>query len=644
MSLWNELTGFLSDLLFGEVDNSPRTRSSSTNHPVRKNTRSETPWSPLPPLERVHCRVEYVDRTFVKVSTPQGHRGVILGRHLATRYVEDAHALFAEGQTIEAIVVGPSTKKAGEYLFSAAAIDEFHAREVLRELHDGDEVQVEVEQVEAKRVWVRWKGARGLIQLHDLTRKPVDSCSEVTRVGEVLRVRVKGAPSFPPIDFDALNKCRCLFRASARVLERIPTVRWTGQAQRFALEIAARVEPTFDVVAQYCLRRIAEGASLSDLSQDTGMPEAALQAIRSFLRQKQFLDSDGAVTERGQSLAAALSKIERLEERPIQGWFVSAAPADQRMLGNEEIRRVQLPPGFPLPPRASRMEKQLRQQVGTELVELPWDTLADTMMAEAVERLSADPWLRPYVRLIDEKAAVELEVPEDWVLALLWQHLQSAQRQPPAQPSDTRSAEILHLVELLAKVRGEGHVKEVRLLWEPCTRTLWREPESTSSHLVELPELGLPEIPTVTTLARQHDGTPGAISEVSAKRWLRLMRHGKRRPTPRVAVHAEDRGPGGQTRAEERVVQSGLAGGPSAGDPGSGGRGLEGGGGGRRVVRRQQAPRGAPEDGPVPGPAAPVGTRSTGQRHPGGTQGGRGATGRGTGRQSNPSRRPSSRR
>lgn len=477
--------------------------------------------------------VSYVGPKFYKVQLASGRVGHVGGYHIP-RERADVPSHYQCGDQLQVVVLGPSNRKPGEYICSETLVEEMARRADLSTLTIGDEVEVRVSRSFVDRSEVSYGRATGLIAHDRFSSDP--KWKGVLIGGQIVKIRIDWIDvpelqvSSPP------PKLRSCFGASlcSEPAQPLQHVRWDVGAVECRMQVDVRVPRQVDVICQWCLARLADGADRTTLIAETGLPSDSVHAIIHQLAELGLVTPKfWTPTPRGKSLLSALAKAEDAKRHPVHFLFASAMPPGARFLpaATERIERV---PGSVPPLQDATQERQLGVDTSSALRSLR-TALPDACPETVLEALS-DRWLRVSLQVRRHAIPVTLPVSQSFLTEALYRHFATAEREPPERiPHQRVHARVVLLLRLRVTLDVRPDIAEADMAlpkWqneevflELASNTLWCSDPARSIRMHRITG----EIPPVLPLdfARRLAST-GRLVEVQPVDWNKAILHGTR--------------------------------------------------------------------------------------------------------------------
>ncbi len=518
--------GFFDRLLSFLTDNLP-SAAPTTEEPVPDRVNNLE----IPGLVIGH--ISYVGSKFYKVQLGDGRVGHVGGYHIPQERV-DVSSHYQCGDQLHVVVLGPSSRKPGEYICSETLVEEMIQRADLSTLAVGDEVEVRVSRSAGGRTDVSYGRAKGFIAHDRFVGGPARKRALI--MGQIVKVRVDwiNVPELhvllPP------PKLRSCFGASlcSEAAQPLPHVLWDVGAVACSLQVDVRVPREVDVICQWCLARLADGADFAILLAETGLPSDSVHAITHLLTQHGLVTPKLlTLTPRGKSLLSAIMQAEEAKRHPIHFLFASAMPPDARFLlaATEPAERV---PGSVPPLQDTTQERQLGVDTSSTLRNLR-TALPDACPETVLEALS-DQWLRVSLQVRRYAIPVTLPVPQPFLTEALYRQFATAEREPPERvPHQRVHARVVMLVRLQVTLDTRQDIAEASMalptwqdeevFFEPASGTLWRTDPARRTRMQRITGDILPVLPL--DFARRLALT-GRLVEVQPLDWHKVILHGTR--------------------------------------------------------------------------------------------------------------------
>lgn len=551
--------------------------------------------------------VSYVGPKFYKIQLADGRIGHVGGHHVP-RERTDVSSHYQCGDRVKVVVLGPSNHKRGEHICSETLVEEMIRRADLSRLSVGDEVEVQVRRLTPDRTYVTHGRAEGFIPRERVAGGPPGKRALIA--GQVTKVRVDWIEmpelrdSLPP------SKLHSSFGASLRPepVQPVQRVLWDVGAVACRMKVDVRLPREVDVICQWCLARMADGADCATLTTQTGLPPGSVQAIADLLTEHGLVQPGcWAPTQRGRSLLAALAKAAEAKEHPVRFLFASAMPPDMCFLPatTESAERSS---GAPPAVKDTAQEQRLRADASGALRSLR-AALPDVCPESMLEALQ-DRWLRVSLRVERHAAPVTLPVPLSFLTEALHRYFASAEQEPPQRvPQQRMHARVLLLVRLRVTLVTRKHAvgaDEASPEWldeevflERASGTLWRSDPAKGARMQPVPGGNLPVLPL--DFARRLAFT-GTLVEVQPLDWRKAIFHGTRStsiPVENGRDHGEGRRRDSFEGSRPRGPDGSAGGGVGRARRGSGGAGLQ-----RHEGADHRSARGDRSPGATTGPGA----------------------------------------
>ena len=477
----------------------------------------------------VTCSVSYVGARFYKVRLSDGRIGHVGGHHVPGERT-DVSLHYQCGDCVEVVVLGPSQRKPGEYICSETLVEEMMRRADLSMLSVGDEVGVQVRRLADDGIYVTHGRAEGFIPRERAAGGPARK--HALNPGQFTKVRVDWIEmpelreSLPP------RKLRSGFGASLRPepVQPVRRVLWDVGAVACRMNADVRLPREVDVICQWCLARMADGADCATLVAKTGLPSGSVQAIAELLSEHGLVQSGSWIpTPRGRSLLAALAKAADAKEHPVQFLFASAMPSNLAFLpaATEGAKET---PGSPQAVRDTRNEHRLRSHAASALRKLR-AALPDACPEAMLDALQ-DRWMRVSLRVERYGVPLTLQVALSFLTEALHRHFASAEREPPERVAEQGPhARVVLLVRRRATQEACQDVAEDALpdRWdediflEPASGTLWRNDPAKVVRLQDVSGDNLPSLPLDFSWRFVSSGT---LVEVQPLDWKKAIFNG----------------------------------------------------------------------------------------------------------------------
>ena len=243
--------------------------------------------------------VSYAGPRFYKVDLSDGRIGLVGGHHVP-RERADVSSHYQRGDLVQVVVLCPSERNYGEYICSETLVEEMIRRADLSTLSVGDEVEVQVRRLTQDGINVAYGRAEGVIPRERAAGGQARKHALIP--GQVAKVRVDWievpelGDSLPPW------KLRSSFGASLRPepVQPVRCVLWEVGAVVCRMNVSVRLPREVDVICQWCLERMADGADCATLTTETGLPPGSVQAIAELLIEYGLVQSESWIpTPRG---------------------------------------------------------------------------------------------------------------------------------------------------------------------------------------------------------------------------------------------------------------------------------------------------------------------------------------------------------
>ncbi|OYQ36846.1 hypothetical protein CHU95_03500 [Niveispirillum lacus] len=471
--------------------------------------------------------ISYVGPKFYKVQISHGRIGHVGGYHIP-REKADVSSYYQRGDRLQVVVLGPSRSKPGEYTCSETLVEEMIRRVDLSTLSVGDEVEVRVTRPAEDKTDVSYGKAKGFVPHARFTGGPERKYALIA--GQVIKVRVDWIDvpeledSLPP------SKLHSSFAASLCLVPAQPlqTVPWDVGAVACRMHVDVRLPRKVDVICQWCLERLADGADCAALVAETGLPSDSVHAIAHLLAEHGLVKPKSWIpTARGKSLLTALAKAADAKRHPVRFLFASAMPTNARFLpaATEPAERV---PGSVEALQDKVQELRLRADTSSALSGL-YTALPDACPETTREALS-DQWLRVSLQVGHHAIPVTLSVPKAFLTEGLYRHFTTAEREPPERVPHCREyARVVLLVRLKVTLETpkdavpERQDEEIYL--EPASGTLWHSDPERNTRMQCITGDILPVLPL--DFARRL-AFIGRLIEVQPLGWNKAILHGTR--------------------------------------------------------------------------------------------------------------------
>lgn len=445
--------------------------------------------------------------------------GLVGGIVFASAAGPEGIGALREGEAVEFVVVRRDAERKDRYVLSLDLVPEVRARQEIERIQKGDRIQADVVEANAHGVRVRVGAVPGWLPASELSRAHVsDPAAHVNGTAaldvEVLEVKVPKTwrtDRFNPRDHQA----HVVVSARAAEPDRSRPVPFVVSATPFQLRARANLPREFDPVVELVLLAIADGARASDIVEQTGLEAPAVAEILEILRRLHLLGPRNGLTRPGREVVEAIQLVRTFNALPSGGWFVSAAPPSQHFVRYEAADHAPPPPGWPAPLYNPGLERDFLRAAEGDLVGRVPPGLFDGDVARHVAALHDHPRVRLFAEVDRDgdrqrAAPVRLQVPDEWLLGLLWRAFESAQEDPPFHPNrdadHARHAQVAVCVrpspgtDVSAGIGGASEVNatsepepepdepsEETVYWEPATDTVWAPSEKSEARLVRLP-------------------------------------------------------------------------------------------------------------------------------------------------------------
>ena len=482
----------------------PRAGSTSAREQRRGETRGKPRSEPPPqhgPGALFDGVVEYVGGTFVKVRSGSVV-AVVFSKELADWRVDNPADVVSQDDHVRFVLLGPSTKKPGEWVASLTAADEARMRARMRSLPEDAELDCRVVAIQDKGVDLDCDGLRGWAPLGDLSHEWIDHPADCVQLGQIHRARVTRLDCPDNwLEQKGARKAKLIVSIKACMpAPESPLVEMPFSALPFRLSAQARKPRACDVVALYVLEELDVGVTLGAIGSATGFTMPMLQSILRLLEAENLVRR-GEPTPSGSKLAETMHRARRMNEAPPRGLFVSTAPLASLFVRRDGLTASRrYPAAWPSPPYDPRVEDKFLGDTDEALPQALIDSVTDEPMRATVLDMLHDVNLRIFLRRDTSRGArrvVYLSVPEHWVLAGLWSAFVPAGI-PPFRPVSRRNR---CRDFLLVRVRVPGATPDEPasdFYYEPVTATYWTpQPDVTLKKLRESDETAFPEMPAL---------------------------------------------------------------------------------------------------------------------------------------------------
>lgn len=471
----------------------PRVRSTSSQEVLRDEP--PTQHGPGALLDGV---VEYVGGTFVKVRSGS-IVAIVFQKELANERIDNPADVVSLGDHVQFVLLGPSTKKPGEWVASLAAADEARMRAHMRSLPEGAELDCRILTIKDKGVELDCEGLHGWAPLGELSHAWIDHPADCIQLGQTLRGRVTrlDCPN-NWLERREARKARLIVSLKACMsAPESPLVEMPFNALPFRLTAQPRKPRACDAVVLYVLEELNAGVTMEAICAATGITMSVLQAILRVL-EREGLVRHGKPTPAGSKLAETMHNARRMNETPPRGLFVSTAPPASMFVKrgvSKESRRY--PAEWPRLPFNARAERSFLGDTDEALPQELIDCVTDEPMRASVLDMLQDKGVRIFLRRDTAHSApriVYLLVPAHWVLAGLWSVFEPVGT-PPFRPASLKDR-CRHF--LLVRIRVPGATPDqptTDFYYEPVTATFWTCQPDVTPLLKELPETAFPEMP-----------------------------------------------------------------------------------------------------------------------------------------------------
>ena len=427
--------------------------------------------------------------------------GLVGGIVFASAAGPEGIGALREGNKVEFVVVRRDTERKDRYVLSLDLVPEVRARQEIGRLEAGERIQADVVETNAHGVRVRIGAVPGWLPAFELSRAHVpDPAAHVNGAAaldvEVLEVKVPETwrtDRFNPRDHQA----HVVVSARAAEPDRSRPVPFVASATPFQLRARANLPREFDPVVELVLLATAKRARASDVVEQTGLEAPAVAEILGILRRLYLLGPRNGLTRPGREVVEAIEHVRAFNALPWGGWFVSAAPSSQHFVRHGAADHAPPPLGWPAPLYNPGLERDFLRAAEGDLVGRVPPGLFDDDVAGHIATLHDHPRVRLFAEVDRDgdrqrAAPVRLEVPDEWLLGLMWRAFEPAQDTPPFHPNGktdhARHAQVAVCVrpssddevssdaERAVGVGSESEPEEPKnetLYWEPATDTVW---------------------------------------------------------------------------------------------------------------------------------------------------------------------------
>ena len=320
-------------------------------------------------------------------------------------------------------------------------------------------------------------------------------------------------------------------------------------AMPFKLAARPNLPRRFDPVVETVFGALGRGRSAEDVSRSTALSPDGVSAIGRLLLDLGLVEQGDQTTPAGDRVLHAMDEADAFNARATGGWFISSAPNELVLAPTDGVEPASPPGGWPSPLlNKGRVQAFLREPEKT-LASYAFDGLFDEEVLAHLHSLHGNRQVRVFVEVDRERrrnAPVSIEVPDTWILGLLWSTFQSAEREPPFRPSlalpqarqllvaecrrgdnegrladgveEKHAGRDVHAPDDQAVAPSPGTVRTV--YWEPHTGTLWEREGATDTRLHPIPGSEAPALPP--DLAARLAGPADAQHLLEFVQWVRL--------------------------------------------------------------------------------------------------------------------------
>ena len=461
------------------------------------------------------------DRTFAIVESPTAP-GIVHPQSLGRECSGPTRDHLTVGQSVEFVVVALDPKKPGRYVLSLDLVREVRARQRLAALDVGTVTETEVVEVHDDRAVVRAGDAFGHIPAAELARHHVSSARDEVQPGDVVTTTVTEieCPGRWRSDrFDRRHACYFVgsLRPSLPVRDAQVEVRFG--AVPFRLAARPSLPRRFDPVVSLVFSALVDARTEEDVVAATALTRPAVREIVALIEEL-GLTRSGTLTREGRDIADAIRLSEAFEAEATDGWFLSAAPPDRLLASPDDVEHAERIDGWPMSLYDPQNEKAFMRASEHALAPgahgkgYPLERLLSDEVNRQLSDLHAHRRVRVFVAhgggSRSRRIPVCVEVPDAWVLGLLWRAFGSAQQEPPFQPAYADPhADRVQVVTCKREVPVEPAADDAEsqkdapsptetqtVFWEPATDTLWRPADRPEARLKRIPlRHGTPQLP-----------------------------------------------------------------------------------------------------------------------------------------------------
>jgi len=457
---------------------------------------------------------------------------------MADAFVESAKDHLKKNQKVRYVALRQSKKEKKRVEASLVAVEEFEARSFINSAEIGDELEVQVDRIRKNYVQVQTIDGSipGRVYAQELDHS-VGTPGELqrsVREGERFLARVVGKVAQDGWVDDSrkrgaylkLSRVACLPEREAE------TMQMRFGANPFCIETSPRLPRRFDPVARFVFEAIHEGASRDQIQAASHLPDESLRAIRELLNELDLVDLSGRVTARGKKVTARGKKMyeamqwsDAFNQKNYEGLFATAAPLRKAFSSIKDIIETDdTPEGWPQDLMwCPQTKKELMRATDEDLSGFPFEQIFSGDAIEEVRSAVSDPHLWVYLRPAKGRpryCPVTATITDEWLLATLWRHFDSAEVDSPFRPNQKKvpsRAKRLHLVEVKVRVStteaNEGVSEEDQTLdsedaesgapqydsfvfwWEPTSDTFWSSRRRLKHRPRALNASSCPELP-----------------------------------------------------------------------------------------------------------------------------------------------------
>ena len=482
-------------------------------------------------------RVAYVDDGFAILKT-SGQRDAFLHiSEVKQKYIDSVKDHLNKNQKVRYVALRTSEKDKDRVEASLIAVDEFEARSRIKDIDDGDVVEVEVEVSRIREDYVEVRtlegGIPGRVYPIDLdygagTRGELNqSVAEGERFpARVLRTTVgKGWGNNSSYRSSMrLSRVACMPDREAEFFE------MRFGATPFCIEVAPRLPSRFDPVAQFVFEAICEEASHEDIQSASHLPDESLRAIIELLRELDLVDMSDSVTPRGKKMYEAIQWSKDFNEENHEGLFTTAAPLTEAFVPIEKSEQIERLSDQPRSLMWCPITKEeLMRATNEDLKAFPFEDIFSDESVQKIQGAVDNPFLWAYLRSPQGRpryVQVTRPVTDEWLFGTLWYHFRSAEVDSPYRPSPRSRARAkrVQLVKIEAKIvpnvttekagepfsdviadsskenaatdsSAQAKSTPLHLWWEPVSDTLWRISDNSPQRIRDLEAPSCPDLP-----------------------------------------------------------------------------------------------------------------------------------------------------